>query len=56
MSALATSACDADALTKLVWAGGERLNFVLESNGANAIGIGANGAVELLGQAEGLAA
>ena len=56
VSALATSACDADALTKLVWAGGERLNSVLETNGAKAIGIKANGVVERVGMTAGLAA
>lgn len=56
VSVLATTACDADALTKLVWAGAERLDFVLQTNGAKAIGIRANGAVEPVGQAAGLAA
>lgn len=55
VSVLATTACDADALTKLVWAAGERLDFVLETNGAKAIGITANGAVEPVGQTAGLA-
>lgn len=56
VSVLAATACNADALTKLVWTAGERLNFLLETNEAVAIGIRPNGAVEPIGQAASLAA
>ena len=56
VTVLASTACDADALTKLVWAGGERLGLVLGSLGAKAIGITQRGVVEHINLTEDLAA
>lgn len=52
VSVLTATACDADALTKLAWAGAECLELVLATNGAAAIGIRTDGVVEPIGQSE----
>lgn len=52
VSVLADTACDADALTKLVWAGCDRLSPALTSIGAKALGITDAGTVESIGQAQ----
>jgi thiamine biosynthesis lipoprotein len=46
VSVLAGNACDADALTKIVWAGGECLGHLIASIGAKALGITDRGVVE----------
>lgn len=53
---LASNACDADALTKLVWAGSERLSLALAAAGAKALGITHGGTVEQIGPTEDLTA
>jgi thiamine biosynthesis lipoprotein len=49
VSVRAQNACDADALTKLVWAGFADLPRLLEGFGATALGLRANGRVESIG-------
>lgn len=48
VSVRAPNACDADALTKLVWAGYSDLQRLLGKFGAVALGIGADGRVEVI--------
>jgi thiamine biosynthesis lipoprotein len=50
------NACDADALTKIVWARGARGDVLLDEAGAKALAITAAGEIETLGEVAGMAA
>lgn len=52
VTVVADTACDADALTKIVWSGFGRLEDVLAGAGAKALGITPHGTVEAIGQVE----
>lgn len=56
VTVVASNACDADALTKLVWAKRERSALVFAKTGARAMGITGDGLVQVIGQPEGVAA
>jgi len=50
VSALAPNACDADALTKIVWADGAKAATLLDEAGAQAFGLTATGTIEAVGE------
>ena len=49
VTARARKACDADALTKIVWAGAPKLDEILNHCGAAAFGVSADGVIESIG-------
>lgn len=56
VSVVAATACDADALTKVVWAGSEQSGLVPANIGVKAIGITSDGLAQPIGEVEGVAA
>ncbi|HEX8936698.1 MAG TPA: FAD:protein FMN transferase [Sphingomicrobium sp.] len=52
VSVHARTACDADALTKIVWKSGDRAAALLEQVDASAFGIGRNSRIEPIGEPE----
>ena len=50
MTVRASNACDADALTKIVWALGHRSAQLLAASGAEAFAIRADGSLEAIGE------
>lgn len=56
VSVIASNACDADALTKILWSGTDAAVSLIEAVGAKAIGLNRQGDMHMLGMAKAIAA